>query len=158
MERIIEWCNSNAGLLTGIQTLLTSIISIAAVVVSVKAVRYPYIKKVHLDWTIDDDKRGEVLYLWITNMGKVPITVNRVVATEILGRKHIKDLGNTDSEPLSNAFKIIPDETKAMDVVFGDINDDTDHMYGNRESRIKLLIEIKGKKRPFVFYIPWIYG
>ncbi len=157
MDWIIEWCNNNAGLLAGIQTILTSIISIAAVVVSIQAIRYPYIKKIHLDWAIDGDDRGEVLYLRITNMGKVPITVNRVIATEILGRKIIKKLGYTDSGPHRN-YVILPDETKAIDVVFGNINDDTDHMYGNKESKIKLLIEINGKRKPFVFYIPWIYG
>lgn len=157
MEKIIEWCNANAGFLTGVQTLLTSIISIAAVFVTIQTAREPYVKRLHLiNWAIDDDERGQVLYLFLTNTGHVPISISRVVATESLCNTDIKELGKTDWQSVMESLVILPEETKEVDVVFGDI--EIDHMYGKKESKIKLSIEIKGRQRPMTLWLPWIFG
>lgn len=42
---IIEWCNSNNGFLTGVLSLLTLVVSIIAVIVSIRTARLPYKKK-----------------------------------------------------------------------------------------------------------------
>ena len=45
---IIEWCNTNNGFLTGVLSLLTLIVSIIAVVISVRTARMPYKKKLKI--------------------------------------------------------------------------------------------------------------
>lgn len=48
MESIIRWCNENGGFLSGVLSLLTLIVSIIAVVVSIKTARLPYTKRLIL--------------------------------------------------------------------------------------------------------------
>ena len=45
---IIEWCNVNNGFLTGVLSLLTLIVSIIAVVISIRTARLPYMKRLIL--------------------------------------------------------------------------------------------------------------
>lgn len=45
---IITWCNENNGFLTGILSLLTLLVSIIAVVVSIRTARLPYTKRLVL--------------------------------------------------------------------------------------------------------------
>ena len=45
MEEIIKWCNDNNGFLTGVLSLLTLVVSVIAVVVSIRTARLPYKKK-----------------------------------------------------------------------------------------------------------------
>lgn len=48
MTEIINWCNVNNGFLTGILSLLTLIVSVLAVVVSIRTARLPYMKRLIL--------------------------------------------------------------------------------------------------------------
>lgn len=48
MGEIIQWCNENNGFLTGILSLLTLLVSVIAIVVSIRAARLPYMKRIIL--------------------------------------------------------------------------------------------------------------
>lgn len=45
---IIEWCNANGGFLSGVLALLTLVVSIVAVIVSIRTARLPYKKRLVL--------------------------------------------------------------------------------------------------------------
>ena len=53
MSSIIEWCNINNGFLTGILSLLTLMVSIIAIVVSIRTSKLPYKKKLKLSSSLD---------------------------------------------------------------------------------------------------------
>ena len=48
MQEFIEWCNTNNGFLTAILSILSLLISVIAVVVSLKTARMPYRKSIKL--------------------------------------------------------------------------------------------------------------
>lgn len=86
MRAIIEWCNDNSGFVSAVLTLVTVLISILAIVISIKMARLPFKKKLRLSGTI-----GYVLgtgistptiggfYVNVCNMG------NREVNIKFLG-------------------------------------------------------------------------
>ena len=53
MSSIIEWCNINNGFLTGILSLFTLIVSIIAIIASIRTAKLPYKKKLKLSSSLD---------------------------------------------------------------------------------------------------------
>jgi hypothetical protein len=53
MGDIIQWCNDNNGFLTGVLSLLTLIVSIVAIVVSIRTAKLPYVRKLRLSSSFD---------------------------------------------------------------------------------------------------------
>lgn len=53
MSSIIEWCNINNGFLTGILSLFTLIVSIIAIIASIRTAKLPYKKKLKLSSSFD---------------------------------------------------------------------------------------------------------
>lgn len=53
MTEIINWCNINNGFLTGVLSLLTLIVSVIAIIVSIRTAKLPYKKKLRLSSSLD---------------------------------------------------------------------------------------------------------
>ena len=53
MEEIIKWCNDNNGFLTGVLSLLTLVVSIIAIIVSIRTAKLPYKRKLRLSSSLD---------------------------------------------------------------------------------------------------------
>ena len=55
---IIQWCNENTGFLTAILSLIGLVLSVTAIVVSIRTARLPYKKKLMLPLTITPARRA----------------------------------------------------------------------------------------------------
>lgn len=53
MTEVIQWCNQNNGFLTGGLSFLTLLVSVIAIIVSIKTARLPYIKKIKLSSSVN---------------------------------------------------------------------------------------------------------
>ncbi len=53
MEEVIQWCNENNGFLTGVLSLLTLVVSIIAIIVSIRTAKLPYKRKLRLSSSLD---------------------------------------------------------------------------------------------------------
>lgn len=53
MGEVIQWCNENNGFLTGVLSLLTLVVSIIAIIVSIRTAKLPYKRKLRLSSSLD---------------------------------------------------------------------------------------------------------
>ena len=53
MELIVNWCNKNNGFITAILSAIGLLLSIIAIVVSIRTARLPYKKKLKLTSSVD---------------------------------------------------------------------------------------------------------
>lgn len=74
---VVQWCNENVGFATIVLSALTLMVSIVAIVVSIKTAQLPYKKLLKIEtgscFTIDGEKKG--LYVTAINCGNMDFTI-----------------------------------------------------------------------------------
>lgn len=163
MVDLIIWCNENAGLLTAVQTLFTSIIGVLAVLIAIMAYREPYARRLHIDWALDIDESREetpgkvnfIMNLYITNTGHVPIRIESAEADEFFSKKKKRLLGVSYYSALSGESAIIlPDERKRFDISFCEL----DEIYTSSEVNSRIRIKVETRDKIFTQWAEWIFG
>ena len=92
---IIDWCNNNQGFVGAIVSLLTLIVSVIAIITSVKASKKPYERKLAVSGGVfvGDNRTG--LHVTAVNVGNMPVIVKtvgiKVRKNIIINKKTIRD-------------------------------------------------------------------
>lgn len=77
LVEVIKWCNDNVGFATIVLSSLTLLVSVIAIVVSVRTARLPYKKMLKIEtgsYLTTDDESG--LHVTATNCGNMDFTIN----------------------------------------------------------------------------------
>ena len=78
IEEIITWCNSNNGFATILLSALTLLVSIIAIIVSIRTARLPYKKKLIVSGGSFISAGGIGLYITATNVGNRQLKISNI--------------------------------------------------------------------------------
>ncbi len=77
LAEVIQWCNDNVGFATIVLSSLTLLVSVIAIIVSVRTARLPYKKMLKIEtgsYLTTDDESG--LHVTAINCGNIDFTIN----------------------------------------------------------------------------------
>lgn len=78
IKEIITWCNSNNGFATILLSALTLLVSIIAIIVSIRTARLPYKKKLIVSGGSFISAGGIGLYITATNVGNRQLKISNI--------------------------------------------------------------------------------
>lgn len=78
VKEIINWCNSNNGFATILLSALTLLVSIIAIIVSIRTARLPYKKKLIVSGGSFISAGGIGLYITATNVGNRQLKISNI--------------------------------------------------------------------------------
>ena len=78
IEEIITWCNSNNGFATILLSALPLLVSIIAIIVSIRTARLPYKKKLIVSGGSFISAGGIGLYITATNVGNRQLKISNI--------------------------------------------------------------------------------
>lgn len=78
MQTIITWCNDNAGFASAVLALGTIIVSVIAIIVSLRTARLPYLKRIKITsgWSYGIVSGG--IHITAINTGNRPVTISMI--------------------------------------------------------------------------------
>ena len=78
MQTIVTWCNDNAGFASAVLALGTIIVSVIAIIVSLRTARLPYVKKIKITYGWYYGVAGGGIHITATNIGNRPVTISMI--------------------------------------------------------------------------------
>lgn len=109
MKCIIDFCNTNSGFISAILSIVTILMSVAAIIISILTALLPYKKRLRFYTGLNYDEQGNYsMDLFLFNLGNFPLYIRSITVTH---KTHEPKVLATLFEETHNEKCLIPQQT-----------------------------------------------